>query len=418
MTSKTVWRLRLLSRKLWFRASVISLLAVFAALVAFAVAPYLPEELSTQIGAEAVDKILSIIASSMLAVTTFSLSTMITAYGAATSNVTPRATRLIMEDSTTNNVLASFVGSFLYSLVAIITLAMGAYGERGRVVLFVVTLLVLALIVVTLLRWIDYLMRLGRVGETTNRVEEAALRAMTERRDEPFLGGKPLRDVKRDIPEHGRQVFPDEIGYVGHVDMSAMNSAAEDDGCAVYLMAIPGTFVDPGRPIAIVTGGGDELDEAVRSAFTIDAERSFDQDPRFGVIVLAEIAQRALSHAVNDPGTAIDVIGRSVRLLSVWGDTPKDTEPSYPNVHVPPISIEEVFDDIFPAIGRDGATMVEVQVRLQKALAALARVGDPRFERVARQHAALALKRARHALDMPEDVAKVEEAATLLRVTN
>src|SRR5690606_33666522 len=114
MTSKTLWRLRLLFRKLWVRASLISLLAVAAALLSFVISPYLPQDLSTDIGAESVDKILSIIASSMLAVTTFSLSTMVTAYGAATGNVTPRATRLIMEDSTTQNVLAAFVGSFLY----------------------------------------------------------------------------------------------------------------------------------------------------------------------------------------------------------------------------------------------------------------------------------------------------------------
>lgn len=152
MTSKTIWRLRLLTRKLWVRATLISLLAVVAALLAFVVAPYLPEDLSTGIGSESVDNILSSIASSMLAVTTFSLSTMITAYGAATSNVTPRATRLIMEDSITQNVLAAFVGSFLFSLVAIITLAMGAYGERGRIVPFFVTLFVVVLIVVTLLR--------------------------------------------------------------------------------------------------------------------------------------------------------------------------------------------------------------------------------------------------------------------------
>lgn len=37
----------------------------------------------------------------MLAVTTFSLSTMVTAYGAASSGVTPRATTLVMEDTTT-----------------------------------------------------------------------------------------------------------------------------------------------------------------------------------------------------------------------------------------------------------------------------------------------------------------------------
>ena len=133
--------------------ALFSLLAIATALVAIVAEPYIPRDVPTKIGADAVDNILGIIASSMLAVTTFSLSTMVSAYSAATSNVTPRATRLVMEDSTTQNVLATFVGSFLYSLVAIIALSTGAYGETGRVVLFIVTIVVIALIVVTLLRW-------------------------------------------------------------------------------------------------------------------------------------------------------------------------------------------------------------------------------------------------------------------------
>ena len=50
---------------------------------------------------------------------------------------------------------------FLFSLVGIIALNMGAYGERGRVILFIVTLVVIALILITLLRWIQHLTSLG-----------------------------------------------------------------------------------------------------------------------------------------------------------------------------------------------------------------------------------------------------------------
>ena len=113
----------------------------------------------------------------MLAVTTFSLSTMVSAYSAATSNVTPRATKLLMEDSTTQNVLATFVGSFLFSLVGIIALSTGAYGDGGRVVLFASRSCVIGLIVVTLLRWIDHLSRLGRVTR-----DDGAGRARDRRR--------------------------------------------------------------------------------------------------------------------------------------------------------------------------------------------------------------------------------------------
>ena len=81
MLSKWSWLLLQLTRRLWFRAALISLLAVAAALVSILASPYLPEGLSTKIGADAVDSILTIIASSMLTVTTFSLSTAVAAYG-------------------------------------------------------------------------------------------------------------------------------------------------------------------------------------------------------------------------------------------------------------------------------------------------------------------------------------------------
>src|SRR3546814_17845649 len=97
----------------------------------------------------------------MLAVTTFSLSTRVAAYGAASSGVTPRATTLVIEDTTTQNALATFIGSFLFSLVGIIALSTGAYGVQGRVLLFAVTIGVVILIVYMLLRWINHLSKLG-----------------------------------------------------------------------------------------------------------------------------------------------------------------------------------------------------------------------------------------------------------------
>ncbi len=157
MISRWQWILRQTLKKLWFRATLFAMVAIITALLSILFRSMIPESVSVKVGAEAVDNILNILASSMLAVTTFSLSIMVTAYGSATTNVTPRATRLVVEDVTTQNVLATFIGSFLFSLVGIIALNMGAYGERGRVILFIVTLVVIALIISTLLRWIQHL---------------------------------------------------------------------------------------------------------------------------------------------------------------------------------------------------------------------------------------------------------------------
>lgn len=412
MVSKWKWLFSLLTRRLWFRASVISLLAILAALASLLVSRFIPTGLAEALGANSVDRILEIIASSMLAVTTFSLSTMVAAYSAATSNVTPRATKLLIEDKTTQNVLAAFVGSFLYSLVAIITLSMGAYGERGRVVLFFMTLAVVMLIVITLLRWIDYLLRLGRVGETTDVVEEATAKAMHARRRTPYLGGRRLEPGLDAAAGGAHPVYSDRIGYIQHVDTAAISRAAKAAGGWVYLVSLPGTFLDPGRPVAWCSGFDTETDfDAILNAVTIADERSFDQDPRFGLCVLAEIAARALSKATNDPGTAIDVIGRAVRVLAIWAGDDEEVEPLFPEVWVPDLDVAELFDDIFVPIARDGAGVVEVQVRLHKALAALARTGDPRFIENARRQSQQALERAAMAMDFPNDIGRARAAA-------
>ena len=414
MISRWQWVLRRLTRRLWFRASLLSALGVITALVSAWVAPLIPAEVPGSIGSDAVDDILRILATSMLAVTTFSLSTAVQAYGNATNNVTPRATKLLIEDVTTQNVLATFIGAFLYGLVGIIALSTGLYGSQGRVILFVATLLVILLIVVTLLRWVDHLLELGRVGKNTSRVEEAATKAIRDRVEHPFLGGRPLRDPEREIPATAKAVHSERIGYVQNIDVQALSDLAEKHGGEIFATVLPGTFIDASRPLAWLSGipPAEETEAAVRDAVSIGEERSFEQDPRYGFSVLTEIASRALSPSMNDPGTAIDVIGRVVRVLSIWGgcDDHDGGNVPCPRVHVPPVELRELFDDAFKPIARDGASLFEVQIRLQKALNALAKI-DRRYAREAARHARFALTHAERALSLPEEKAPLAELA-------
>ena len=403
-------------RRLWVRVTLFSLAAFGTALLAIGIGPLIPPAVPGKVGADALENILGILASSMLAVTTFSLTTMVSAYTAATSNATPRSSRLLMDDPTTQNTLGTFIGSFIFSLVGIILLSAGGYGENGRLVLFAVTLLIILLIVVTMLRWIDYLSLVGRVGETAKKVEIEAARALRDRIEHPFLGGRPLRDAARDVPAGARPICVTRIGHVQHIDIRALEAEAKAIDGAVFVLVLPGSFVDPNRPLASVTGAADEqVLKRIAASFTIDSDRSFDQDPRFGLCVLAEIASRALSPGVNDPGTAIDVIGRGVRVLADWA--PQDNggeeerEVECPRVFVPPLRSDDLFDDFFGPIGRDGAGLVEIQVKLQKALLALAALGSTEMEESAARHSRLALARAETALGLEIERQTVRDLA-------
>ncbi|TWC22212.1 MULTISPECIES: DUF2254 domain-containing protein [unclassified Pseudomonas] len=412
MIARWRWVTNQLTKRLWFRASLFSLLGVATALLAVVFKDFIPESLPARIGADAVDKILGIIASSMLAVTTFSLSTMVTAYGAASSGVTPRATTLVMEDTTTQNALATFIGSFLFSLVGIIALSTGAYGTQGRVLLFAVTIVVVILIVYTLLRWIDHLSKLGRVGETIDRVEAAAIKAISQRVQWPYLGGSAYPpDLV--LPPGAITVTSDLTGYVQHIDVNALGTIAQDNQTQIYLDVLPGTFVHEGMPLLHIVSLGNTMTgdtniarEEILAALTIGIRRTFENDPRFGLCVLSEIASRALSPAVNDPGTAIDVIGRGVRTLTCWSKphvSSSQTDQGCKQVFLRGLTVEDLFDDFFAPISRDGAGLLEVNLRLLKALISLARINPAIFKHACDRHAELLVTRADTTLVMQHE---------------
>lgn len=171
-----VWKLKRAIRDLWFRTIMFSLLGVGTALLAAGFKQYIPLEWTNRLGEDSVGTLLNIMAGSMLAVTTFSLNILVGTYASAASGVTPRAFELLRNDATANNALSTFLGAFLFSIAGIIALQTGVYEAQGRTLLFCVTIVVIAVIVFTLIRWINHLSGLGRLGVTVALVEKCAVK--------------------------------------------------------------------------------------------------------------------------------------------------------------------------------------------------------------------------------------------------
>lgn len=409
------WIARDIGSQLWFTVALYSLLGVVAALGALFTDRLISQTLSSQIGADAVDRILGIMAASMLTVATFSISTMVQAFASAATGATPRAAQLVIEDRTAQQALATFIGAFVFSLVGLIALSTGAYGSSGRLVLFAATIAVVVLIVVMLLRWIHRLSRLGRLGETIDQVERATLAAIERRRAEPCFGARRAPSGE----PAGHPVVAGEVGYIRRFDIAALSKLAEAHDVDICVSVLPGTFVTRGRKLAVIVGPGaahaepDDLARGIADCFLIGDQRSYEQDPRFGLVVLSEIAARALPPAVIDAGTVIDVIGTIVRLLSRWTDGADRTSDDirYPRIAVPAIAADDLLDDGFGSIARQGANVLEVGVRLQKGLRALAALGDADMTEAALAHAEQALERARQRLDFEPDCERLVRAA-------
>jgi uncharacterized membrane protein len=121
------------------------------------------------------------------------------------------------------------------------------------------------------------------------------------------LPAAPLPPLRRAV------TWPHRQAILQQLDLRRLLDAAVG-GAVIVLQARIGDTLQEG---AVVAGlyGGDASDAAVLGALVTGPERTFGQDPLFAFRLLADIGLRALSPAVNDPATAVQVLDTIQGLL-------------------------------------------------------------------------------------------------------
>jgi uncharacterized membrane protein len=98
---------------------------------------------------------------------------------------------------------------------------------------------------------------------------------------------------------------------------------AHEQHSLVVLRHPVGDFVSAGGALMDVYGPmpGPDTEDRLRSMVALGVERTIEQDPAFAVRIMVDIAIRALSPAVNDPTTAVQVLDHLEGLLRLLGQT-------------------------------------------------------------------------------------------------
>lgn len=406
------FKIRQVTRALWFLPALFSAFAVAVVAAAYFSSLLFPDAISSehlpiQISADSVMAILTSVASSMLAISVFALSSLANMLANVSSTGSPRAVSLFVQDRTAQTSISVFIGAFLFSIVAIIGLSGEIYSTVGRLILFVATLIVVLAIVWALIRWIGQISSVGRVNETTARIERATRAALARLGPDDLAATGPRRLA-------GMPIKAGRIGFLQHFDRGMLQSAAEEHDLSVHVLERPGAYVDFDTTLALVRGKpSQDCAAEIREAFVVGDNRTFDYDPGFGLTVLAEVAERALSPGINDSGTAVHIVTVQTRLLGEWlrdGYSEKPQAP-YDRVSVAPLDPAELAVQAFEPILVNAAESKAVSLATLRALATLARLGPSDFGAVARRMAAELSARADLALSLREDREAVKAAA-------
>lgn len=368
-------------RRLIVRVTLYAVLAVLAVVAAMVVGPYVPSQWISYLGTGALETVLTTLASSLLAVTTFSLSILASTFRAVEGSATPRAVLILREDQTTHRILSIFIGAFLFSLTSIILLATPLMTSASRFVLFLVTLVMVMQVVVAIIRWIHHIEILGSIENLLDCVQTMAAPVIADHWRNPCRGANVLDVNEMDRGEDGLCLYAVRNGYVKLIAVDALQEEAEACQGRIFVHVQPGQFVTKGDLLMRIDSLkeiGEVRQSILKNAVLIDSSRSFDQDPEFGVIVMTEIGNRALSSGVNDPQTAVDVVYRlGATLMSGAEEAGAENEIMFDRLWFRPVSSSALFTSSFDVIAREGGDLPEVKRALRQMLEKLAEQGNP-----------------------------------------
>ena len=275
--------------------------------------------------ADASRQILAALAAAIITVIGVVFSVILVALTLAASQLGPRMLRNFMRDRGTQWTLGTFVGTFTFAILVLISIGPGKHGDFVPHASISAVLFLSLLDVFILIYFIHHIavqIQLPYViasiaGDVAKAIEDEAV---------PPAGGPKLGPAPREIlaameAEHG-VVTASESGYLQYVSHRMLVRIATDADAVIHLLYRPGHFIVAGRLLATVTPpeAAPHVKEALRRAHLNGPYRSLTQDISFGIDQLVEIAVRALSPAVNDPFTAltcIDWLGDSLRQVAL-----------------------------------------------------------------------------------------------------
>ncbi len=264
------------------------------------------------LGASAAEQLLGAIASGMIAFTgiVFSISLIVSQFWNTAYSM--RLMQWLRNTPLTGHAFGVFSATFVYALVALAEVGRNPDAQLGITVGFSLVLLLASvflflLLLYNTLRQMNLSYVLSLIGDRGREVIEASYGPPGER---PAAAGLDLDGAH----ESGRFVHEDAPRVVAAVDFRRLVELATEAEAAVAIEVGVGDSVATGTVIARVTGGSIPPG-LIRRAFLLATERTMEQDPKFALRLLADVAIKALSPAVNDPTTAVQALDQIEDLL-------------------------------------------------------------------------------------------------------
>ena len=272
-------------------------------------------ELSSTVTVSAAIAIYSSIASGMMALTgvVFSLAFVMIQFSATAYS--PRLVLWVSRDPFLWHAAGVFTATFLYAIAA---LAWVGRTSPDRVPL-ISSMVVICLLMASVGMFAGLIQRIGllqinRMLNFTGDQGRKVIEALYSRLDSssPTIESEDFRR----LPVAQTLVHRTRPQSVQAVDAAPLVNLAKASGGVIEMLISVGDTVVDFTPLLKVFGASQPIDErALTKAICFGDERTFEQDPKYALRLLVDIAIKALSPAINDPTTAVQALDQIEDLL-------------------------------------------------------------------------------------------------------
>jgi uncharacterized membrane protein len=270
-------------------------------------------------GADGARELLTAISSAMITVTGTVFSITVVVLQLASSQYSPRLLRNFLRHRGTQLTLSMFLGTFAYALAVLRVIRAAEDPGREEVVpslaVSIAVLLVLAS-VGALVFFIHHITQAIRIESLVRDVARDTLDVIDRVYPDEVSVEVP-GPLLPDPPDTATVVTAPRSGHVQAFDSSRLLRVAEEHDLVLRIDVAAGDYVVEGTTIAFawtVAGAqpnlaDDELRRLIAGGMHIGNERTMQQDASFGIRQLTDIAVKAMSTGLNDPSTAMQVLG-------------------------------------------------------------------------------------------------------------
>jgi uncharacterized membrane protein len=382
----SAWRREALRTNLWLVPTVEIVLAValFAGTHALDRAAYdgslhLPSWVISGT-ADAARQILTAIAAAVITVVTLVFSITIVTLTLASTQFGPRMLRNFIRDWITQVTLGSFVATFVYAILVLVSIGPGAHGEFVGHLSITVTMALVVADVAVLVVFIDHIAKSIQLPQVIARVAGDLSRSIDAETPASAAGslhsGPSLSEIRERLDADSAVVRAPGSGYLQYVGMPKLIDISRRGDAVIRLLHRPGHFVVEGEPLAHVwpAAAAPGVARALGGAHATGPHRTLTQDPSFAVDQLVEIAIRGLSSAINDTFTAlacIDWLGDALgKIAARWKPVAvhRDAD-GHVRVVTVPVTFQRLLERAHDKIRQASVGMPAVMIRQLDGLA-------------------------------------------------